>query len=245
VVIANSDELRAPAGADCSQTWGDKMLVKIEIDCTTQSANSATSLVNDALDKAEDQSSPSVMLVTILGDSEGTNLRDWPGSTDIQSITKWEWALRRIERTPATTIASVEHKCSALALELLLVVDRRLAAADFSLCLPLSEGSIWPSMMLFRLSRLIGDAGTRKLFFEHVTIGAAHALELDIVDEVIDISNGYSQRIDHFLSHAPLVDLAVRRRLMQDSLSMSFEDALGLHLSACEREIRRVRRDKS
>jgi isomerase DpgB len=32
--------------------------------------------------------------------------------------------------------------------------------------------------------------------------------------------------------------MSVRRRLLQDSLSTSFEDALGVHLAACDRALR-------
>jgi isomerase DpgB len=214
-------------------------IVKVEIDGAGLLSNELATQLGDTVDQAEDLGPSTVMLVHVAGHVNPAALRPWPGRIDIQSVNKWERVLRRIERTALTTIALVEHTCSALALELLLVADRRLASGDFSMRYAIPGGDVWPGMALYRLSRQIGHARARKLFLDGTDITAALALELNIVDETVDHLASGVDRIAHLLKHAPVDDFAVRRRLMQDSLSTSFDDALGAHLAACDRALRR------
>jgi isomerase DpgB len=217
----------------------NRTLVRVEIDGAGFLSNELTAQLGDAADQAEDLGPPAVMLVHVAGHVDPAVLRPWPGRIDIQSVNKWERVLRRIERTGLMTVVLVEHACSALALELLLVADRRLACADFSVRYAIPGRDVWPGMALYRLSRQIGYARTRKLFLDGADITAALALELNIVDETVGHLTSGVDRIAHLLKHAPVDDFAVRRRLMQDSLSTSFDDALGAHLAACDRALRR------
>jgi isomerase DpgB len=56
---------------------------------------------------------------------------------------------------------------------------------------------------------------------------------------VVDLAKAFDH-ISHRLAYSPLDDFAVRRRLMQDSISTNFDDALGTHLAACDRALRRA-----
>jgi isomerase DpgB len=214
-------------------------IVKVEIDGAGLLSNELTTQLGNAADQAEELGPTGVMLVHAAGHVNPAALRPWPGPTEIQSVNKWERVLRRIERAGLTTVVLVEHACSALALELLLVADRRLACADFSVRYAIPGGDVWPGMGLYRLSRQISHARSRKLFLDSTDITAALALELNIVDETVDHLTSGVDRIAHLLKQAPVDDFAVRRRLMQDSLSTSFDDALGAHLAACDRALRR------
>jgi isomerase DpgB len=127
---------------------------------------------------------------------------------------------------------------STIALELLLVVDRRIVTSHFLISDLYFEGSIWPGMSLFRLSRQLGEAHARKLYFEARQLTSSSALSMGIADEVVDDFDMALNRLAVFLDVAPISDYAIRRRLMQDSQSLTFEDALGAHLAACDRALR-------
>jgi isomerase DpgB len=125
-----------------------------------------------------------------------------------------------------------------LAMELLLCADLRLSNADFCVPHAILGGQIWPGMSIYRLTREIGYARCAKLFLEAKDLNAARAKEFDIIRGTVESLAGGMRVISEFLASAPLRDFAVRRRLMQDSLSTSFDEALGAHLAACDRALR-------
>jgi isomerase DpgB len=217
----------------------NRTIAKTMIDGTELLSNELTTQLGNAVDQAEDLGPGGVMLIHVRGRFNPAALRPWPGRINIHSVTGWERVLRRIERTCSTTIVLVERACSAVALELLLVADRRLASVDFSMQHAIVGGDAWPGMALYRLARQIGDASARKLLLNGTDVDVALLRELGIVDETVDSLATGLDRISHFLTHAPLNDFAVRRRLIQDSLFTSFDDALGTHLAACDRALRR------
>jgi isomerase DpgB len=208
---------------------------KIELDGAGPLSGDLARQLEDTLDRAEDLGTSAVMVVHVLGHLNPISLQLWPGQVDIQLVTKWERLLRRIERARSSTVVLVEHACSALALELLLVADRRLATRNFSMQCATPGANPWPSMAIYRLARQIGESRARKFFLESSRTLPQQALDLNIVDEVID----HSVQVEHILRHAPPEDFPIRRRLMQDSLFTSFDDALGAHLAACDRALRR------
>jgi isomerase DpgB len=132
----------------------------------------------------------------------------------------------------------VEHACSAVALDLLVVADRRLAGEDFFVQSPISCGKIWPGMTLYRLARQIGESCARKVALEADGISAQRGIELHIIDEIIDVGTDGADRTARLLRNAPPEDFAIARRLMQESSSTSFDEALGAHLAACDRALR-------
>lgn len=208
---------------------------RIELDGAGPLSGDLTRQLEDTLDRAEDLGPSAVMVVHVLGHLNPISLRPWPGQIDIQLVTKWERLLRRIERALSVTVVLVEHTCSALALELLLVADRRLATRNFSMQHAMPGANPWPSMALYRLARQIGESRARKFFLESSRTLAQQALDLDIVDELID----HPVQVEHIFRYAPAEDFSIRRRLMQDSLFTGFDDALGAHLAACDRALRR------
>ena len=217
-----------------------KRIVTVQIACDRSLTNELTAEIGRSLDQVEDLEAPAVLLLQITGLTEDDDIPDWPGRIDLQAVTKWERLLRRIERSPSITIVILKHRCSALALELLLVADRRIATVDFSVQPAILGRNVWPGMALYRLSRQIGEAVVRKLFLDRSLITAKTGVSLGVIDEIAeDIPNGIDH-VEHLLAHAPLDDLAVWRRLVQDSISSSFDEALGLHLAACDRTKRRL-----
>jgi isomerase DpgB len=218
----------------------NRTILKVEIDGSSPLSKDLITGLDKALDEAEDMGSGTVILFHIVGRTNSPVSMEWPGNTSTQVVNKWERLLRRIERGGVPTIALAEYVCSAVALELLLVADLRLCSGCAAVRHALPGGTIWPSMALYRLSRQIGEARARKLYLHATDVTAEHAMESNIVDGIVDDLAGGLEYIAHLIAHSPLEDFAVRRRLMQDSVSTSFDEALGAHLAACDRALRRA-----
>lgn len=218
---------------------GNRPVAKAEISGIAALSGELSSQLVHALDEAENTGPSPVLFIHVVGDASLAPLSSWPGKTDIRSVTGWEKLLRRIERSDCTTIVLVEHACSRLALELLLVADRRLASRDFSIQWAMPGKEVWPSMALYRLARQIGESRARKLSVEAADVSAHRALELNIVDDIVDNGIHGSDPILRVAQYAPADDFPFCRRLIEESLSASFDEALGAHLAACERALRR------
>lgn len=214
-------------------------VTRIEIDGAGPLSSALTAHLSEFCDHMEDLGQYGVLFVHILGHVNSARTSAWPGETDLQLVSRWERLLRRIERSDAISIVLVERTCSALALELLAVADFRMATADFSMRPATPGEKIWPSMALHRLSKQIGEIRTRDLYLQTFAVTAKQGAEMAIVDEIVHDLPAALERIQEFLRSAPVDDFPVRRRLMQDSMSSSFEDALGAHLAACDRTLRR------
>ena len=217
----------------------NRSVMQIEVNGGGPVCSELTAQLGNAIDQAEDLGPDAIMLIHLAGHVDSAAVRPWPGQIDVQSVHKWERVLRRIERSNLATILFVEHACSAVALDLLVVADRRLAGRDFFAPSPISCGSVWPGMTLFRLARQIGESGARKVALAADGVSAQRGIELRIIDEIIDVGTDGAGRTARLLRNAPPENFAIARRLMQDSLSTSFDEALGAHLAACDRALRR------
>jgi isomerase DpgB len=199
------------------------------------SARAVTALAA-ACDAAEDGDHGRLIL-HVSGTPEGPA----PDDLSIALVSRWERGLRRLERLPAATVAVVVGDCGGLALDALLATDYRIAAPSSRLLLPVEDGAraVWPGMALYRLSNQAGAAAIRRAVLFGAPIHAEDALALHLIDEVTDDVAGA-------LAAAGLSDafsgaeLAIRRQLMLDASTASFEDALGVHLAACDRALRRM-----
>ncbi|GGJ92463.1 hypothetical protein GCM10010123_22910 [Pilimelia anulata] len=155
-------------------------------------------------------------------------------------VNKWERVLRRLERLPAPTVAAVAGDCGGTAVEALLATDHRIAAAGSRLHLPAGAGGVWPGMGLYRLVNQAGYARVRRSVLFGAPIPAARAAELDLVDEVAAAPAAAVAAAVRELSGAGGAEVAVRRQLMLDATTTTFEEALGRHLAACDRLLRRA-----
>jgi isomerase DpgB len=162
---------------------------------------------------------------------------------DIQVVNKWERVVRRLERVKATTVAVVTGDCGGVAVEALLATDCRLATADARLLMPSVAGVTWPGMGLYRLANQVGPAKIRRIVLFGVPVSAIEAVELNLIDQIIDGEQGTQEGeialVSGLLNAGAGADLAIRRQLMFDATTTSFEDALGRHLAACDRALRR------
>lgn len=221
-----------------AQELGDGPGVRLEVDSTIPLAT-LTARLNTLCGRAEDQQDETTVLLR-LGNTSPAH-RAWPGPVGIDEVNRWERAVRRLEQLSTVTIAVTAVSCGGPALDLLLATDYRIGVTGMRLLLPVSDGHFWPGMAVHRLVAQIGAARARQLVLWGDEVTGDRALHLGLIDElsVDPIETSRAARV--MLGRAAGPELAVRRRLLLEAASSSYEDALGAHLAACDRELRRPR----
>lgn len=165
--------------------------------------------------------------------------KEWTQGLDVTLVNKWERALRRLERLGAATVAVASGACGGPALDGLLATDYRIVTPDTSLSLAGDGNTIWPGMTIFRLAQRAGAARVRQAILFGRRIDAREAVELGLVDEMTEDPQAALIAMAERVRGLSGSELAIRRRLMFDAASTDFEDALGRHLAACDRMLRR------
>jgi len=187
-------------------------------------------------DAAEDGEADGFVIVRV----SGVPGPDWASDLSVALVSKWERALRRLERVPAVTIAVADEDCGGSALDVLLATDYRIMPAWAKLIVPVVSGATWPGMALFRLARQAGGtAPARRAVLFGTPIGAAAAQAIGVIDEVTGNATIAIEKAIEVAAAARGTELAIRRQLMAEALTTSYEDALGAHLAACDRALRR------
>ncbi|MFB7274194.1 enoyl-CoA-hydratase DpgB [Streptomyces sp. NPDC056244] len=210
----------------------------LEID-GTRALDELTASVNSVCSRAEGHGTQSVVVLRL---SSAPADRTWPGRVRIGEVNRWERAVRRLERLAAVTVAVSEGTCGGPALDLLLTVDFRIASPDSRLLLPVNDDHFWPGMAVYRLVGQLGAAQARRLVLWGHEITAAHAVSLGVVDEIGgDVEEALRAAVV-MLGRLSGAEVAVRRRLLLEASSTSYEEAIGTHLAACDRELRRLGR---
>jgi isomerase DpgB len=189
-----------------------------------------------ACDSAEDRTDRNTVILHVSGTSPGTPDDD----VTVALVSKWERVLRRLERLPAATIAVATGECGGLALEALLATDYRIATPSVRLRMPALARTTWPGMGLFRLARQVGPAAVRRAVLFGDPISAGEAVAMGLIDELTTDTPAALAAAAELAEAIPGAELAIRRQLMQDALTVSFEDALGAHLAACDRALRQA-----
>jgi isomerase DpgB len=187
-------------------------------------------------DSAEDQGDRAAVVVHVSGAPAGSRA----GDLDVALVSKWERGLRRLERLPATTIAVAVGDCGGIALDALLATDYRIANSSVRLLVPVEDGATWPGMALYRLAQQVGAAAIRRAVLFGASLEVRDALALHLVDEVTDDTVGALTAVSERTGTFSGTELAIRRQLMFEAATVSFEEALGRHLAACDRELRRA-----
>ncbi|WP_211275255.1 enoyl-CoA-hydratase DpgB [Actinoplanes rectilineatus] len=186
-------------------------------------------------DRAEDGFGAGVLVAY----TEGAPGPGWTGALSVGLTSKWERAVRRVERLGLTTVAVAAGDVGGAALDVLLAADVRIAATGSRLILASDGEATWPGMALFRLARQAGAAGLRRAALLGAPIGAATAMAAGLVDVVTDRpADALADVVTEAAGFAG-TELAIRRQLLLDAGRISFEEALGAHLAACDRALRR------
>jgi isomerase DpgB len=171
------------------------------------------------------------------GTPDGGDL--WPSETGIHLVNQWERALRGLERIQMPVLAIVDGACRGPAFELLLATDYRLGTANAILEVCSVAGSVWPGMALYRMATQIGMTTVRRMMVLGEPVLASEAVEIGLLDEVPHDIQARVATMREGFSRTPGKEFAIRRQLLAETANTSFEDALGTHLAACDRAMRR------
>ncbi|MFK4071919.1 enoyl-CoA-hydratase DpgB [Streptomyces sp. NPDC029674] len=211
-------------------------LYALELDGSEPLSATAVKAVAALCDRTEDGAGHPVVALHVTGAPAG----GWADGLDVMLVTKWERALRRLERLPAATVAVARGDCGGTALEAFLAADVRVAFPDTRLLLPRDTTATWPGMAGYRLVQLAGAARIRRAVLFGRTIEAAEALALGIADELTDDPAATLAAVTELVAELSGKEVAIRRQLLFDAATTGFEDALGAHLAACDRALRQV-----
>ncbi|MDF2265060.1 enoyl-CoA hydratase-related protein [Streptomyces coacervatus] len=207
----------------------------LRIDGTRPLSAETVAAVVAVCDTAEDLGGHGRVIVHVSGAPQAPGA----GGLTVSLVSKWERALRRLERLPSSTVAVAEGDCGGVALEALLTTDYRIATASVRLMVPLAAGATWPGMALYRLARQAARAAAvRRAALFGTPIEAQEALQLHLVDELTDDT---AKALTAAAERGGALDgpeLAIRRQLLIEAHTTSFEEALGVHLAACDRVLR-------
>jgi isomerase DpgB len=195
--------------------------------------------VQETCDRAESRGDTGILTVSVTGAPEG----EWTDGLDVMLVSKWERALRRLERLPMAIVAVAGGDCGGTALDAFLAADVRAATHGTRLLVGLHEAGTWPGMAGYRLVQLAGTARIRKAVLFGLPIEGPEALRLGLVDEFVHDPAAAVAAAAGLTSGLSGKELAIRRQLLFDAATTPFEDALGPHLAACDRALRAAARE--
>jgi enoyl-CoA hydratase/carnithine racemase len=159
------------------------------------------------------------------------------GAMALPQFVAWEEAMTAIERLPLPFVAAINGHCLGGGLQLALVCDYRVAAAEALIGLPAVKECLIPSMSLYRLPRLIGAAPARELVLTGEPISAARAEQLGLVNRVVPGAGfvaAVDETVDRFLA-LPRTAVTWSKRLMARAFELDF-DAFRAQMEAGFRE---------
>jgi isomerase DpgB len=212
--------------------WAD---VELRIDGSQPLTMASIAAVEAVCATVESDPAAVVLPVHVSGAPDAA----WTHGLDVSLVTRWERALRRLERLGVTTVAIASGACGGAALDGLLATDYRVATPDTSLSLAGDGEATWPGMAIFRLAQQAGGALVRRAILFGGQLDAHESVGLGLVDELADDPGKALVAVAERVRTLSGSELAIRRRLMSDAATTSFEDALGRHLAACDRALRR------
>ena len=207
---------------------------ELRIDGSKPLSKASIAAVEAVCAAVESDPATSVLPVFVSGAPD----EGWTHGLDVSLVSKWERALRRLERLDATTVALASGPCGGAALDGLLATDYRIATPDTALSLAGDGEAVWPGMAIFRLAKQAGGTPVRRAILFGGRINASESVELGLVDELAEDPRRALIAVAERLRPLSGAELAIRRRLMSEASSTAFEDALGRHLAACDRVLR-------
>ncbi len=147
------------------------------------------------------------------------------GAMPLPQFVAWEEAMTAIERLPLPFVAAINGHCLGGGLQLALVCDYRVAAADALVGLPAVKECLIPSMSLYRLPRLIGAAPARELVLTGEPVTAARAEQLGLVNRVVPgagFAAAVEETVERFLA-LPRTAVTWSKRLMAQAFDLDFD----------------------
>lgn len=174
----------------------------------------SVALVQALCDQAEDRGREAVVTLRVSGVPDRAARAPRP---DVGLVSKWERALRRLERLPVVTAALVFGDCGGPALDALLATDLRIATPGARLLVPVLGDATWPGMALYRLTRQAGAVQTRRAALLGLPIDAGEAMALGLVDR---LSDDPADALERWPDPVPPGRELATRRLMSEAMSL-------------------------
>ena len=154
---------------------------------------------------------------------------------DIHGFNKWEKLCVRIERLPKLTVAAIDGVAVGAGVQLALVCDLRMATPRSTLQLDEVRKGFLPGMATYRLAKSIGLGRAKNLLLTGRELNAAESVDLGILDETaLELEAAVQARLEG-LQPINTVAVQLARRLLNESFSTSFENAIGNFLAAQHR----------
>lgn len=128
-----------------------------------------------------------------------------------------------LAQLPKPTVAFISGDCIGGGCSLAIDCDLRIATRDARFGItPARLGVMYPAAALERATHLLGPAAIKRLLFTGELIGAADALRLGLVDEVVDAANGEDQL-------ATLTAVLTARSLLTQAATKSMVAEIAAH----------------
>jgi isomerase DpgB len=234
-VIGNEPARRVAGTALNGRVAVTRDYVAVRIDGARPLSAEVVARVGAACDRVEAADDGHPLVVWGSGAPGGS----WAGGLTVGLVSRWERVVRRLERLPVATIGLADGDCGGTALDALLATDYRVVTPTTRFIVVVQAGATWPGMALFRLvNQAASAAPIRRAVLFGAPIEASLAHELHLVDELDDDLAAGLAAVRGLTSSVIGSELAIRRQLMIDASTVSFEEALGVHLAACDRALR-------
>ena len=219
---------------------------ELVIDCARPLSQELITGLNELCERVEDAPGETFVLLRLRasrpdgGQDTAAEPGSWPGEgVGIHLVNRWERALRRLERLGAVTVAVAEGRCGGPALEALLATDHRLGTSETTIELPTTNGEFWPGMAVHRLAGQLGLVRARRLVLFGAALTAAEAVQAGLLDEIVPDPAAGLAAARELSARVTGSEHALRRRLLLEAATTGYEEALGAHLAACDRTLRR------
>jgi enoyl-CoA hydratase/carnithine racemase len=147
------------------------------------------------------------------------------GTLTLPDLVRWEDAMTALERMDKLVIAAINGHCIGGGLQLALVCDYRLAVEDALLGLPAVKECLIPSMALYRLPRLIGQARAKELILLGEPITAREGERIGLVNRAVpaaDFAKALDETVEKLLALPP-VSVIASKRLTTRAFDLDFE----------------------
>lgn len=158
---------------------------------------------------------------------------------DVGVLHKWEKSLRRLENVNALIVASCEGELSLAAMSILATADLRLGSAGATFGLSGEEVTV-PGMLIHRLTHQLSNNWVRSLLLLGNRLCAEEAVQSGLLDRIAVQPQALAEDILFGLNPHAFNDIRVRRKLMLEASAASYDETIGLSLSASDRIMRKA-----
>ncbi len=219
--------------------FDDLDINRMEVDTSIGLSKILIESLNEICDRLEDSEKKSVLILRLMNQGSSNKDATVAEKKDVYLVNQWEKVLRRIENLDSMTVTETESDLNGFGLAIMLTTDYRITTDNITLSLIGDDETILPGMLIHRLVQQIGSAKARSLVVFGQSMSSRQAYEVSLVSE---LSDNLEQTTNEFLSSLnsrTMIDCSIRRRLLIEANTTSYDDALGTYLAACDRHLRK------